>query len=166
MLELLTQFSMIDIITIIVALAVSVRSVIAFWDFAVDRLRRIFNKESTIEKEKAKVQERLQENYDNLKKVSANQEKLENQLSDLGDKINLLIESDKDDIKSFLTREHHYFCYQKKWIDDYSLECCEKRYQHYAEEGGNSFIEGFMNDLRALPKQPPSVNDNDINVNR
>jgi hypothetical protein len=32
----------------------------------------------------------------------------------------------------------------------------EKRYQHYAEEGGNSFIENFMNELRALPKQQPS----------
>ena len=42
--------------------------------------------------------------------------------------------SDKDAIKAFITREHHYFCYQKKWIDDYSLDCIEKRYEHYKEE--------------------------------
>jgi hypothetical protein len=41
------------------------------------------------------------------------------------------------------------------WIDDYSMECCERRYQHYKDEGGNSFIKGFMEDLRALPKKPP-----------
>ena len=34
----------------------------------------------------------------------------------------------------------------------------------YAEEGGNSFIEGFMEELRALPKQPMS-NIEKININ-
>lgn len=67
----------------------------------------------------------------------------------------MLIDSDKDDIKSYITREHHYFCYQIGWIDDFSLDCLEKRYRHYADEGGNSFIEGFMDELRALPKQAP-----------
>lgn len=149
MIELLTQFSIVDIITIVTILAVSVKGFIAFWDWAVDRLRKIFHKESEEKIEKDKFQKHLQENYTNLKSVVENQKRLENQ-------IKLLIDSDKDDIKSFLTKEHHYFCYQKGWIDDYSLECCERRYEHYAREGGNSFIEGFMNDLRSLPKQPPS----------
>ena len=76
-------------------------------------------------------------------------------LNDLSAKIDMLIDSDKDDIKSYITREHHYFCYQVGWIDDFSLDCLERRYEHYADEGGNSFIEGFMNELRALPKQSP-----------
>lgn len=150
MLELLTHFSIIDIATIIVVLALSIKSVITFWDWAIDKLRTAFHKESAQKIEKDKFQEQLQENFNNLKSVIENQQKLE-------DQIKLLIDSDKDDIKSFLTREHHYFCYQKEWIDDYSLECCEKRYKHYADEGGNSFITGFMNDLRALPKQPPNA---------
>ena len=73
----------------------------------------------------------------------------------LTDKINLLIDSDKDSIKSFITDRHHHFCYDKKWIDDYSLDCIEKRYKHYTDEGGNSFIHDLMKELRALPKQPP-----------
>jgi hypothetical protein len=32
-------------------------------------------------------------------------------INELTKKIEMLIDSDKDDIKSFLTREHHYFCY-------------------------------------------------------
>ena len=47
--------------------------------------------------------------------------------------IHLLIASDKDAIKAFITREHHYFVYQKGWIDDYSLDCVEQRYQHYED---------------------------------
>ena len=44
------------------------------------------------------------------------------------------------------------FCYEKRQIDDYSLDCLEKRYTHYVEEGGNSFIHDLMEDIRALPK--------------
>ena len=71
------------------------------------------------------------------------------------DKIDMLIESDKDDIKAYITSKHHHFCYEQKWIDDFSLDCLERRYAHYTEEGGNSFIKSFMEELRSLPKSPP-----------
>ena len=61
-------------------------------------------------------------------------------LKNLSAKIDLLIDSDKDDIKSYITREHHRFCYDLKEIDDFSLDCLEKRFKHYSDEGGNSFI--------------------------
>ena len=67
----------------------------------------------------------------------------------------VFIESDKDDIKSWITEKHHFYCYERKWIDDYSMDCIEKRYGHYKDEGGNSFIEELMNELRSLPKTPP-----------
>ena len=67
----------------------------------------------------------------------------------------LLVESDKDDIKAFITREYHYFCEQKGWIDDYSMDCIERRYNHYLEERGNSFIAQLMEAIRALPRKKP-----------
>ena len=90
--------------------------------------------------------------------LQTNQKETDAILKDLSTKIDMLIDSDKDDIKSYITREHHYFCYQRGWIDDFSLDCIERRYQHYTDEGGNSFIEGFMTELRALPKQQPQNN--------
>ena len=92
--------------------------------------------------------------------LKANQENTDETLNCLSKKIDMLINSDKDDIKSYITRQHHYFCYQIGWIDDFSLDCVERRYQHYTDEGGNSFIEGFMNELRALPKQSPEEREN------
>lgn len=68
----------------------------------------------------------------------------------------MLIESDKEDIKAFITGQHHYFIYGKGWIDDYSMECLEKRFAIYEREHGNSFVEGLMNEIRALPKRPPA----------
>ena len=70
----------------------------------------------------------------------------------LSDKIDMLVESDRDSIKAYITEKHHHFCYQVGWIDDFSLECLERRFKHYRDEGGNSFIGGFMDELRNLPK--------------
>ena len=92
-----------------------------------------------------------------MNQLQTNQKVIEKTLEDLSNKINMLIESDKDDIKSFITREHHRFCYQVGWIDDFSLDCIEKRYKHYTDEGGNTFIPGLMEELRALPKSPESI---------
>ena len=87
--------------------------------------------------------------------LQVNQKETDAILKDLSTKIDMLIDSDKDDIKSYITREHHYFCYKLGYIDDFSLDCIEKRFKHYSDEGGNSFIENFMKDLRALPIQSP-----------
>ena len=77
-------------------------------------------------------------------------EKLEN----ITGSINLLIKSDRDDIKSYITEKYHHFI-EQGWIDDYNLDCIEKRYSHYKKEGGNSFIEDLMGEIRKLPKRPP-----------
>ena len=89
--------------------------------------------------------------------LKANQNETDAALKDLSDKIDMLINSDKDSIKAYITQRHHWFCYDKGWIDDFSLDCLEKRYQHYEDEGGNSFIGSFMDELRALPKKQGSL---------
>lgn len=155
MAALLQQYSLSDILMFIVFLALAVKSLISFFDWANDRLKKVFNKEHSKINEKEELERRLQHGSQVMTTLKTNQEITDKILQDLSAKIDMLIDSDKDDIKSYITREHHYFCYQIGWIDDFSLDCLERRYQHYADEGGNSFIEGFMNELRALPKQAP-----------
>ena len=41
----------------------------------------------------------------------------------------------------------------KGYIDDFSMDAIEKRYDHYKAEGGNSYISDLMHDLRKLPKK-------------
>ncbi len=148
MLELLQHYSLSDIFIFIIFLALAIKSLISFLDWAYERIKRIFDKEYS----KLNKKEEIENVVNTLQK---NQKETDMFLQDLSKKMDMLIDSDKDDIKSYITKEHHYFCYQVGWIDDFSLDCLEKRYQHYANEGGNSFIEGFMNELRALPKQSP-----------
>lgn len=144
MAQLLATYSIAEILVFITLLAIAVKGVVTFWDWAADRLRKIFHKET-----------QQQTDRDTINQIAERQEKFFNDLQELNKKINILIDSDKDDIKAFITDKHHYFCYEKNWIDDYSLDCIEKRYSHYKNEGGNSFIATLMGELQALPKQPP-----------
>ena len=153
MVELLQHYSLSDILIFIVILALAVKSLISFFDWVHDRLEKVFNKEYCKLSEKEELKQRLQHGSEVMTTLKANQTATDKILNDLSAKIDMLIDSDKDDIKSYITREHHYFCYQVGWIDDFSLDCLERRYEHYSDEGGNSFIEGFMDELRELPKQ-------------
>ena len=142
MLELFKNFSIEQIIIFIVLLALAIKGCVSFIDWIVER-----NKKTAI---------KLNQPVQFAKNIERHDEQIKDikdSLSNLSDKIDLLISSDRDDIKAFITREHHYFCYQKGWIDDYSLDCIEKRYAHYKQQGGNSFIANLMSELRALPKE-------------
>lgn len=157
MLELLKQYSLSDILIFIIIFALAIKSTVTFFDWAIERFQKIFNKQHTELNEKEQLERRLDHGSQIMDQLQTNQKAIEKTLEDLSDKINMLIESDKDDIKSFITREHHRFCYQVGWIDDFSLDCIEKRYKHYTDEGGNTFIPGLMEELRALPKSPESI---------
>ena len=100
-------------------------------------------------KEKDKPQEIRQITEKHEKELDS----IKTQLESLKDSINLLLESDRDDIKQSLTKDHHYFCYKLGSIDDYSLDCMEKRYAHYEKEKGNSFVKTLMQEVRALPRK-------------
>lgn len=69
--------------------------------------------------------------------------------------IGMLIESDKEAIKSYVVEKHHFFVYKQGWIDDYSMACLERRFAVYQQEHGNSFVGGLMEEIKELPKQPP-----------
>lgn len=147
MLELLSTFSIAQIMVFIVLLAIAIKKVSDFIDWLQSKISKQNKKSRSEDDWKNKIDARLDA-------LDSSLDKIEKSIDKITDKVNILMESDKDDIKSFITREHHYFCYQKGWIDDYSLDCLEKRFLHYKREKGNSFIEQLMNEIRALPKRP------------
>ena len=160
MLDLLQHYSLSEILIFTILLAIAIRSVTSFFDWVIERWKRIFNKEHSQLNEKQQLERRLKHGSQIMDDLSKNQQRIDIILNKLSEEINLLIDSDKDDIKSFITREHHYFCYQLGWIDDFSLDCIQKRFAHYKDEGGNSFICNFMQELRALPRQEAAIRKN------
>ena len=166
MVELLTTYDLSEILIFIVLLAVAFKAVSSFIDWARDKRRKVTLKEMQPDELAKQIAQETKDREQQIQELKIQKEKegaelrqqivgIAAQVSSLTDKINLLVESDKDDIKAFITREYHYFCEQKGWIDDYSMDCIERRYNHYVEEKGNSFVKELMEHLRALPRKPP-----------
>lgn len=146
-LDLLSTFTVPQIMMFIVLIAVAFKKIADFLDWFSEKINKKTKKQQSELDESKEYKQRLQDLEENVIHITEN-------VDQIAAKINILMESDKDNIKAFITREHHYFCYQKGWIDDYSLDCIEKLYSHYVEEKGNSFILDFMQEIRCLPKQP------------
>ena len=145
LIELLSTYSVGEILIFIVLLALAFKGVVDFYDWAKKKIRERMGEITDGETEKNTIKE----NIDELFKMQKAQKE---SIDKLTDSVNLLLQSDKDDIKAWITEKHHYYCYQLKYIDDFSLDCIEKRYAHYKKEGGNSFVEDLMRDLRSLRK--------------
>lgn len=156
--ELLTKYSLSDILIFIVLLFFAIKEMVNASDWIRDRIKKINDKGLKAKEEHETLQDEiddLNKLYDEKKRIDSNFEKLNKAIDRLNDRIELFTESDKEDIKAFITNQHHYFVYEQGWIDDYSMECLEKRFAVYEKEHGNSFVLGLMNEIRALPKRPP-----------
>ena len=67
-------------------------------------------------------------------------------------RLELLTESDKDDIRSWIVEKRNYYkAHPEEKIDNFIMDTIEKRYQHYKDEGGNSYITTVMQKIRNLP---------------
>ena len=148
MAELITNYSWSEIILFVIAFAAAIKGVVTFWDWGKDRLRKVYDKEDKIEE----IKSLIVENTKQMNEFSNIQAQTIDEIQHLKENITNLTASDKDDIKAWITEKHHHFCYDIKYIDDYSLDCIEKRYAHYVDEGGNSFIRTLMEEIRNLPK--------------
>ena len=144
MLELFKTYSMDEIIMFILLLALTIKGIMDLYDYFKNRFRKPIDEENNKKEKEEEILNKLKEHEDRIGECKECLNKILN-------KMNILMESDKDDIKSWITEKHHYFCYDLGYIDDYNLQCIEARYKHYKDEDGNTFIDGFMIDIRNLP---------------
>lgn len=156
MTQVLETYSLSQLLFIIITLALGIKGFITFWDWGIERLRKYFNRETAQEKQQEQIREHFKENDEKIGELDSQLKEVKNNISAMLEKMDLLIDSDKDDIKAWITEKHHYFL-KEKWIDDYSLDCIEKRYEHYVNENGNSYVKDLMTEIRRLPKQPPTL---------
>lgn len=146
--SVLKDFPISEILLCIIGALILVKWIIEYFDWGHKRTKDKYDQEVEDKKNIEDINERLNQNSEDIKMLIEMQ-KQQNK------RIELLIDSDKDDIKAFITKEYHYFVERIGWIDDYSLDCLEKRFLHYQDENGNSFAEDLMSEIRRLPKHPP-----------
>ena len=154
--ELFTKYSLTEIIIFIFVFATSLKGFFTLWDYFYDKIKKHFKEETGEEQDKIDITKQLTDISAQIENINAqhilDRQELIKKIDETNATISVLLASDKDDIKSWITEKHHYFCYESKCIDYQSLDCIEKRYRHYVDEGGNSYVADLMNEIRALPK--------------
>lgn len=144
MVSLLSSYPLPTILIVFFLTLLAIKEVIQLFSYYKNNFKKRAEKEEKIENVDA-----ILEKLDKIEKKTDQRFDAQQQVLDL------LVASDKDAIKAFITRQYHYFVQNKGWIDDYSLDCIERRYQHYKAQHGNSFIKKLMQELQALPTSPP-----------
>lgn len=150
--QLLATYGLTEILSFVVILALAFKGVASYFDWFQERNKKSVLKSLQPEELSKRIEAEVHAREKEIQKLKDMNDVLKQEMDAMNAKLDLLINSDKDDIKSFITREYHYFVEEKGWIDDYSLDCIERRYEHYKEENGNSFIGDLMYELRKLPK--------------
>lgn len=147
--QLLTTFSPMTIILCIIMIFLAFKAIMDYKTWMQSFANEAYKKRQDKEKELSDIQELK----DSVNSIAEDISGIKVSLVKLSSQVDTLTESDKDDIKAFITREYHYFVEQVGWIDDYSMDCLEKRYAHYVAYRGNTFVGELMKALRALPRK-------------
>ena len=150
--ELLNTYYVSEILIFAMMLFVAIKGVTDAYDWVKGKISKVTDRELQKRKKDKDIEIRFDVNSNDIQKILKHLEDSDKKMETLTKSVQMLIDSDKDDIKAWITEQHHYFCYKLKAIDDYRLDTVEKRYSHYVAEGGNSFIETLMEEIRRLPK--------------
>lgn len=66
--------------------------------------------------------------------------------------VDILVESDKEDIKSYIVSQYHKWM-ELGYIDIYAYETILLRYENYKKEHGNSFVKKLIDEIELLEKR-------------
>lgn len=140
--EILNQYTLTELILILFGVGSAAMALLKIIDFFYDKLKRKFSKDKNTE--------------DVTKQLEEKQKELDEKLSRVERSIHMLINSDKNDIKTWIVAKHRQLMLQQ-WVDAYDLDCIERRFADYSQEGGNSYVEDLIIDIRKLPKVQPAT---------
>ena len=152
MIELLTTFSPMTIVLCCIMIFLALRGIIEYRNWIKTVTDEAYEKRKKQEERDQRVEKMVADYNKELINISQAIEYIKKSLTKLDSQVDNLTKSDKDDIKAYITHQYHYFVDSKGWIDDYSMDCIEKRYDMYKTYKGNTFIDDLMEQLRALPR--------------
>jgi hypothetical protein len=89
-----------------------------------------------------------------LEKITA----IETRLDRAETRLDRLTESDMHDIKAWIVDQYHKFYVSQGWIDAFSAESIDRRYEDYKAEGGNSYVDNLIAQLHTLSMDPEDKN--------
>ena len=92
-------------------------------------------------------------------------DRVETRMQTAENRLDKLTVSDMHDIKSWIVEQYHKFYTSQGWIDAFSAETIDRRYEDYKAEGGNSYIDNLISQLHTLSMDPEEKTNNNNNNN-
>ena len=177
---LLSQFSVEGIIIILIMFLAAVKIVGELLNWSYEKIKHHFNvktqedsrhaelmdnfnelkhrnervEEENLRRDKLieKISAQLDEQDKHSCRISEMLEAQTNEITSLKNRVQTLTDRVQDSTKAYIIDKHHHFVYNVKAIDDMSLQELERRFVYYKAAGGNTFIDGLMEEVRSLPK--------------
>ena len=118
-----------------------------------ERDRRV-NQQVEEQNQEQENQAAMNEINENLKLILEKITAIENRLTNAESRLDKLTESDMHDIKAWIVDQYHKFYIGQGWIDAFSAETIDRRYEDYKDEGGNSYIDNLIAQLHTLSMDP------------
>lgn len=150
--DLLANYSIESLILLLLVVGIALKFIIDLTSYFYNKLKGHFSKKHEQEHEKDEIFEML----NNIKKkVEENEQsikKINEKLTTLEEQVDLVTERLQENTRSWIIDKHHYFCFEIGGIDDFNLQSLERRFLYYKAAGGNSYIDGLMEEIRNLPK--------------
>ena len=142
--ELLKTFDITTIILVVFMTAFAVREVLGLYHYFHNKIYGRYEKQDN--------------QNDTIENLITTLDSVLQQVKDIDKKINMLQESDKVAIKSWIVTLYHKYKENPKELGAMQMDLLERRYEHYKDQGGNSYIDQLMEDLRTIYKEKGESN--------
>lgn len=170
--QLFAQYDPWDVVIIVILVLFCLKSLVEAGMWAYKVIKDKFHKDSKTERvveEHEDLEKKIEGLSNDVKSLCDATKSIKDGLQTLNDKHDVLqskiedMEDNQHDIQErflyytrvYIIDKYHYYCYQKHQIDEVTRDNIENQYTQYKLHGGNSFIDGLMDQIRALPLAKP-----------
>lgn len=150
--QLFTQYSIEALIILVALLGFSIKAMSELWEWFYNKFKEHFSFRTQRDQDHQQLITEIKELSTEIKETREEVHSLENNMEQFSDQMKITTERLQENARNYIIDKHHYFCYQVKAIDDLSLQSLERRFLYYKAAGGNSFIDGLMEEIRQLPR--------------
>lgn len=150
--QLLSQYSIETLVILVVLLGFSIKAMSELWEWFYNKFKEHFSFRTQRDQDHQQLIEQIKELSNGIKATQEEIQILKNNMVQFSDQMKITTERLQENTRNYIIDKHHYFCYQIKAIDDLSLQSLERRFLYYKAAGGNSFIDGLMEEIRELPR--------------
>lgn len=150
--DLLSQHSLESIILLVLMVAFSMKGIIDLRNFFASHFEQRVKDRTKLDEQNKQLAQQVELLMKSQENLTAEVKDLHQRLDTIERTISRIMERNQEQARSWIIDKHHQYCYNEQKITDQELEAIERRYLYYKSEGGNSYIDTLMNDIRALPR--------------